>query len=100
MLILKNITVNGRRTSLRMEPLMWDSLRDVAALKGITQAALVSQVEEQRGDLSTTAALRMFVLDYYRRALREIMEIQGDEPLSPPPLERRARQQREPMMSA
>jgi len=72
--ICRNLQVNGRRTSLRMDEDMWSALYDVAKHKGLTPAELVSEIELQRGELSTTAALRVFVLRFYRDALREVTE--------------------------
>jgi len=72
--ICRNLKINGRRTSLRMDEDMWDALHDVAKHKDMTPAALVSEIEQQRGNSSTTAALRVYVLRYYRDALREVME--------------------------
>jgi len=34
-LAVHNIVVAGHRTSVRLEPLMWDSLRDIARRRGI-----------------------------------------------------------------
>lgn len=81
--ICRNLKINGRRTSLRMEEDMWGALYDVAQLKGVRPAELVSEIELQRGELSTTAALRVYVLRYYRDALREVMEIESASPPAP-----------------
>lgn len=41
-LVSKNVTVNGHRTSMRLEPVMWDALREAARREGMTVNALVS----------------------------------------------------------
>lgn len=35
-LISRNITVRGHRTSIRLEPEMWDALKDIAHREGTT----------------------------------------------------------------
>lgn len=67
-LICKNIKVNGRRTSLRMEPLIWEALQDICIREGVTLNALCSQIDVRRGDTSLTAAIRVFIVSYYRNA--------------------------------
>ncbi|WP_158599875.1 ribbon-helix-helix domain-containing protein [Azospirillum cavernae] len=75
-MICRNLKINGRRTSLRMEQDMWDALNHVAALQGVAPAALVSEVDLQRGEASTTGALRVYLLRYYREALCRVMEME------------------------
>lgn len=67
-LICKNIKVSGRRTSLRMEPLIWESLQDICTREGLTLNALCSQIDVRRGDSNLTAAIRVFTVSYYRNA--------------------------------
>ena len=92
MLICRNIRINGRRTSLRMETDMWDALHDVARHRGVTPDVLVSEIERDRGNSSTTAALRVYMLRFYRTALsqvansgvaaRELQRLMACEPLA------------------
>jgi len=67
--VCRNVTVSGRRTSIRMEPLMWDSLVDICAREGRSVHDVSSLVDRCRGDSSLTAALRVFILSYYRAAV-------------------------------
>jgi predicted DNA-binding ribbon-helix-helix protein len=67
-LVSRNVTVNGRRTSLRMEPLLWESLKDIAAREGMTVFDVCSQVDSRRKGASLTASLRIFIVSYFRRA--------------------------------
>lgn len=68
LLVCRNVTVNGRRTSLRMEPLLWDSLKDIAEREGLTIHRMCSEIDRRRGAANLTAALRVFIISYYRRA--------------------------------
>lgn len=67
-LICRNIKVSGRRTSLRMEPFMWDSLLDICQREGLTLNDLCSEIDARRGDANLTASIRVFTVSYYRNA--------------------------------
>jgi predicted DNA-binding ribbon-helix-helix protein len=66
-----NVTVAGRRTSIRLEPAMWQALREISAREGKTAHALVTDIERGRAQSSLTAAIRVFLLDYFRAAATE-----------------------------
>lgn len=66
-----NVTVAGRRTSIRLEPAMWQALREIGAREGKTMHALVTEIERRRAQSSLTAAIRVFLLDYFRAAATE-----------------------------
>lgn len=70
-MIARNVTVAGRRTSLRMEPEMWDALQEVAVREGVTLHDLCTSVERRRGPYSMTAAIRVHLLGYFRDAANE-----------------------------
>lgn len=68
-LLLRNVTVNGRRTTIRLEPEMWDALAEIARREGYTQTQLCSRIADgQPPGLSFTASVRMFILMYFRAA--------------------------------
>ena len=75
-LINRNVTVNGRRTSLRLEPEMWDALEEIAKREGVRVSDVVSRIDrELRGGSlqgsGLTARVRVFVLGYFRAAATE-----------------------------
>ena len=61
-LINRNVTINGRRTSLRLEPAFWAALERLAAARGQTVGALVSEIAVAPRDGSLTSAVRVWVL--------------------------------------
>lgn len=67
-LICRNVFVNGRRTSLRMEPMMWDALDEICDREGQTLDLLCSELDRRRGRTSRTAAIRVFIISYLRAA--------------------------------
>jgi predicted DNA-binding ribbon-helix-helix protein len=66
-LVIRNIVVAGRRTSMRLEPAMWDALQDIARRLGVSVHELVTQVDRDRTASSLTAAIRVFIVEFYRR---------------------------------
>lgn len=67
-LVNRNVTIHGRRTSLRLEPAMWDALHEIAQRESITVHDLCTKVELERRESTLTAAIRVFILGYYREA--------------------------------
>ncbi len=67
----RNITIDGQRTSIRLEPYMWDALEEICAIEGLTIHEFCSRVERTRGASSRTAAIRVAILQYYREGLKQ-----------------------------
>jgi predicted DNA-binding ribbon-helix-helix protein len=65
-LTLRNVIVSGRRTSVRLEPAMWDALQDIARRRRRAIHDLVTEIERNRSTSSLTAAIRVYIVDYYR----------------------------------
>ena len=71
-LISKNITVCQRRTSVRLEPEMWLALRDIAMRERCTIHDICTLVSMRKNTrTSLTAAIRVFLMLYYRAAATE-----------------------------
>jgi len=70
-LVIRNVTVCGKRTSVRLEPKMWTALAEICQREGKTMNELVSAIELQRSESSLTAAIRVHALLYFRDAATE-----------------------------
>ncbi len=71
-LISKNVTVHGRRTSMRLEPEMWAALNEISKREKCTIHRICSVVNDKKhNDSSLTAAIRVFAMAYYRAAATE-----------------------------
>lgn len=64
----RNVTVDGHRTSLRLEQDVWDALEEICAREGVNTHELCTRIELRRTGSSRTAAVRAFVLSYFRAA--------------------------------
>ncbi len=70
-LVNRNVTVGGRRTSLRLEPAMWDALEEICQREEMSQHELCAMIDERRRASSLTAAIRVFIVNYFRAAATE-----------------------------
>lgn len=71
-LITRNVTVRGRRTSMRLEASMWDALKEICRREALTMAELGTFVAAAKSPaLTLTAALRVFITNYFRDAATE-----------------------------
>src|SRR6202008_4379396 len=61
-MVARNVTVAGRRTSVRLEPEMWESLHEITVREGVTLHQLCTEIARQRGLSSLTAAIRAYAL--------------------------------------
>lgn len=63
---LRNIVVNGHRTSMRLEAPMWSALEDIARRERRPLREIVSMIDHKRSESSLTAAVRVFCVEYFR----------------------------------
>jgi len=63
----RNVTVNGHRTSIRLESAEWDALAEICTLEQITPNQLCSHVAKIRSEKAFTSSLRVFMLSYFRQ---------------------------------
>lgn len=71
MLVCKNVIVNGRRTSMRLDRETWISLNDICHREGMTIHQLCSKIDSARGNSGLSSATRLFVLTYFRFILNQ-----------------------------
>lgn len=65
-LVSRNITVNGRRTSVRLDPATWEALEEICGAEDVSLHAFCGAIDRERRDTPLTSAIRIAVLDYYR----------------------------------
>ncbi len=71
-LMSKNVTILGRRTSVRLEPEMWLALKDISRRERCSIHDICSLIHVRKNPLtSLTAAIRVFLMLYYRAASTE-----------------------------
>ena len=71
-LVSRNVTVVGRRTSVRLEPAMWQGFSDIAARERLSIHQIATAIERRKpAETSLTAAMRVFIMAYYKAAATE-----------------------------
>lgn len=70
-MISKNVTINGRRTSLRLEESIWATVDDICQREGLTIHQLFTLIENRRQGTSRTSAVRTFIVGYLRAMASE-----------------------------
>lgn len=65
------MTVAGHRTSIRLEPVMWDALHSICERERTSVHELVTAIERSRSESSLTSAIRVFLLRYFMSAATE-----------------------------
>lgn len=58
-----SVLVAGHATSISLERAFWDALRDEAARRGLSRAALIGEIDAQRGKANLSSALRVHLLE-------------------------------------
>lgn len=80
----QNIMVCGHRTSMRLEPSMWEALEDIARRESMSVNDICSRIKERldeqnrrkgvdpdQSEVTLTSAVRVFIASYFRRACTE-----------------------------
>ena len=57
-----SVTLRGHRTSVSLEPEVWDAFREIADQSDKTLNGLAIEIDEARGDVGLASAIRVFVL--------------------------------------
>ncbi len=70
-LINRNVVAERGRTSMRLEPELWEALSEICGREGQDMSALVRKVEQSGHAGGRTSAVRVFVLAYFRSAATE-----------------------------
>lgn len=80
-LCVRNIVLDGRRTSVRLEAAMWEGLLEIARRRGMTANHLVTEIDQRREhDQSRTSAIRVYIVEFYRLAMTHAERQNWDEP--------------------
>ena len=65
-IIKRTVAIAGRKTSVSLERVFWECLREIAKERNETLGGLVNKINADRQLFNLSSAIRVFVLDYYR----------------------------------
>ena len=63
----RSVKLAGHSTSLSLEGVFWDALKEVAAGRGLSLNALIEEIDRGRGS-NLSSAVRVYLLNHYRSA--------------------------------
>ncbi len=70
--LIKRWSVNiGHKTTVTLEREFWDGVKEIAAAQKLSLDELVTLINRDRQHTNLSSAVRLFVLDYYRRLAEE-----------------------------
>ena len=88
-MLSRNVRIHNRRTSVRLEPAMWAALNEIATAENCTIHDLCGAVHDLKEEgVSFTAALRVFLMEYYRTAANVSPQVSSVKKLLNTPAER------------
>ena len=70
-LVNRNVVAGSGRTSMRLEPELWDALLEICHRENQDLHGLIRRVDELRNEGGRTSAVRVFLLQYFRAAATE-----------------------------
>jgi predicted DNA-binding ribbon-helix-helix protein len=66
----RNIVINGRRTSVRMEVAFWQAFDDIARFEKCSINEICNYISLHKDpELSLTSAIRIYITLYYKQAV-------------------------------
>jgi predicted DNA-binding ribbon-helix-helix protein len=70
--VKRSIVVAGHKTSVSLEDAFWAGLKEIAGGRHLTLSDMVAAIDSERRHGNLSSAIRLFVLDFYRRQLSEL----------------------------
>lgn len=62
----RSFSIKGHRTSISLETVFWDALKDAATAEHVPLATLIAGIDAERGTAGLSSAVRIWILNYYR----------------------------------
>jgi len=66
--VKRSIVIAGHKTSVSLEDAFWRGLKEIAAGRDMTLSEMVATVDSERENGNLSSAIRLFVLDYYKKS--------------------------------
>jgi predicted DNA-binding ribbon-helix-helix protein len=65
--VKRSVAVNGHKTSVSLEEGFWIGMKEIAAGQNLTLSELVAEIDKDRQQGNLSSALRLYVLEFYRK---------------------------------
>jgi predicted DNA-binding ribbon-helix-helix protein len=66
LVVKHSIVIDGYKTSVSLEEVFWNSLKEIARARGESAAQLIAHIDANRRFANLSSAIRLFVLEFYR----------------------------------
>jgi predicted DNA-binding ribbon-helix-helix protein len=76
-IVKRSIVVSGHKTSVSLEDAFWHALKDIAREREQSLRSLVAEIDGGRRGGNLSSAVRLFVLDHYRRRAGAALSVAG-----------------------
>ena len=70
-LVSRTVAIDGRRTTLKLDQVFWETLGEISESEGLTIHELISLVDHRRHNESRTSAVRAFIVTYLLKLASE-----------------------------
>jgi predicted DNA-binding ribbon-helix-helix protein len=70
--VKRSIVIAGHKTSVSLEDAFWTGLKEIAAERHVTLSDMVAVIDQDRRHGNLSSAIRLFVLDFYRKQLSDL----------------------------
>ena len=65
--VKRSFSIRGHRTSISLEAIFWEALQEIASARAQPLVRLVAAIDGARGDAGLSGAVRIYILEHYRR---------------------------------
>jgi predicted DNA-binding ribbon-helix-helix protein len=69
LIIKRSVVIAGHKTSVSLEDAFWKALKEIASGRDLTLSETVAAVDSGRPEGNLSSAIRVFVLDHYRKLI-------------------------------
>ena len=67
----RSIAIGGRQTSVNLEEPFWQGLKEIAEIRAIRLADLITEIDKDRRFANLSSTIRLFVLEHYYTLARQ-----------------------------
>lgn len=70
--VKRSIVVAGHKTSVSLEEAFWSAMKEISSARDLTLSELVGEIDSRRQQGNLSSAIRLFVLDHFRKRAEQI----------------------------
>ena len=97
MLKNRNVVIAGSRTTMRLEPEMWEALTEICHRENLSLHEICTLVDARKRNSSLTSAVRVFIMSYFRAAATDVGHHRAGQGIMPEEYRQKFGRQSSPM---